>query len=99
MNVRLSARALREIDRIGAWWRKHRPAVRTLFFDELSAVLAFIETTPEQGRKYEAGTRRVVRRKLMKKSGNHAYYVRKSDELIVIVSVWGARRERGPRFR
>ena len=99
MKVRLSARARREVKRIDAWWQQHRPAVPTLFVDELSATLTLIEKMPELGQSYDAGTRYLVQRLLMKKTSYHAYYVRKSDDLIVVVSVWGARRKRGPRLR
>jgi hypothetical protein len=32
------------------------------------------------------------------KSACHVYLARKSDDVVVIVSIWGARRRRGPKL-
>jgi hypothetical protein len=34
----------------------------------------------------------------MEQSEYHVYLVRKSEELIVVVSIWSARRRRGPQL-
>jgi len=34
----------------------------------------------------------------MEKSEYHVYLVRRSDELVVVVSIWSARRRRGPKL-
>jgi len=39
-----------------------------------------------------------VHRLLLEKSEYHLYLVRKSDDLIVVVSIWAARRKRGPKL-
>ena len=98
MKVDLSRRAEREMGRIARWWQEHSssPAV---FLDELEQMNEHIETTSVLGAIYEAKGRSTVHRRLMKKSVCHVYLVRRSPELVVIVSVWGARRRRGPKFR
>ena len=98
MKVDLSRRAQREMQRIAARWRENAssPAV---FLDELEQTIEHIETTSVLGAVYDAKARRTVHRRLMKKSACHVYLVRQSAELIVIVSIWGARRRRGPKFR
>ena len=98
MKVDLSQRAQREMERIARWWLENAssPAV---FLDELEQMIEHIETTSVLGTVYDAKARRTVHRRLMKKSGCHVYLVRQSAELAVIVSIWGARRRRGPKFR
>jgi hypothetical protein len=39
-----------------------------------------------------------VTRLLMEKCEYHVYLVRQSEELVVIVSIWSARRKRGPKL-
>ena len=98
MKVGLSRRAQREMHRIAVWWRDHA-STAAVFLDELEETIEHIETTSVLGAVYDANAHRTVHRRLMKKSGSHVYLVRHSDELIVIVSIWGARRGRGPKFR
>ena len=71
MNVELSDRALREMQRIDVYWRA-----------------GF----------YDAKAKRQVHRLLLETSEYHVYLARKSEELIVVVSIWGARRKRGPKL-
>jgi hypothetical protein len=86
------------MQRIAAWWQEHAssPAV---FLDELEQTIEHIETTSVLGAVYDAKARHTVHRRLMKKSACHVYLVRRSPELVVIASIWGARRRRGPKFR
>ena len=97
MRVELSLRAEREMERIARWWREH--ASPAIFLDELEQMIEHIETTSVLGAVYDARARRTVHRRLMKKSACHVYLVRRSPKLVVIVSIWGARRRRGPKFR
>jgi len=85
------------MERIATWWREHAssPAV---FLDELEKTIEHIEATAVLGAVYDAKARRTVHRRLMKKSACHVYLVRRSAELVVIVSIWGARRRRGPQL-
>ena len=98
MKVELSRRAEREMQRIARWWQEHASSA-AVFLDELEQMIEHIETTSMLGAVYEANARRTVHRRLMKKSGCHVYLVCRSAQLVVIVSIWGARRRRGPRFR
>ena len=98
MKVELSRRAEREMARIARWWREHGSSP-DVFLDELEQMIEHIETTSVLGVVYEAKARRTVHRRLMKKSACHVYLVRKSEDLVVVVSIWGARRRRGPKFR
>jgi plasmid stabilization system protein ParE len=98
VKVELSRRAEREMERIARWWRKHASSP-DVFLDELEQMTEHIETTSLLGVVYDAKARRTVHRRLMKKSACHVYLVRKSEDLVVVVSIWGARRRRGPKFR
>jgi len=62
-------------------------------------MIEHIESTSMLGVVYEAKARRTVHRRLLRKSGCHVYLVPKDPELVVVVSVWGARRRRGPKLR
>lgn len=95
MRVELSDRALREIQRIDASWRKQAdfPA---LFLDELLETVELIETTGVVGTTYRLKAKHRVHRLLLAKSEYHVYLVRKSDELVLVVSIWSARRRRSP---
>ena len=96
MNVELSARAHGEMQRIDASWRTQAD-LPELFLDELLETVKLIETTGVLGVPYKVRVKRRVTRLLMAKSGYHMYLVRPSDELVVVVSIWSARRRRGPK--
>ena len=42
--------------------------------------------------------KRRVHRLLLEKSEYHVYLARKSEDVIVVVSIWSARRKRGPKL-
>ncbi len=62
---------------------------------ELGALLAVLPTTPIMGTAYDADVGFPVRRVLLKKTATHVYFGINGAELVVL-SVWGARRHRGP---
>ena len=97
MKVELSERALREMQRINASWRR-RAKVPDLFLDELLETVEAIEATAVLGVPYGAQTHHRVTRLLMKKSEYHVYLVRQAEEVVVAVSIWSARRRRGPKL-
>jgi hypothetical protein len=97
VKVDLSDRALREMQRIDTSWRK-RASSPDVFLDELEELVEWLETTSVIGPVYDAQAKRRVHRLLLKRSEYHVYLARKSDELIVVVSIWSARRKRGPRL-
>lgn len=65
--------------------------------DEPRALLSVLPTTPIMGTVYEADVRFPVQRVLLKKTATHVYFGLNGDE-IVVLSVWGARRKRGPKL-
>ena len=83
--------------RINASWRKQADFSK-LFLDELLETVKLIETTGVLGVPYKVKAKRRVTRLLMEKSGYHVYLARPSEELVVVVSIWSARRRRGPKL-
>jgi len=99
MKIRLARRALAEAKAVKTWWRENRPgAAPDLFQDELDAALERIAQSPNIGTPYEQVSASLpVRRVLLPKSKNHVYYA-VDDETIVVLAIWGAPRERGPKL-
>jgi plasmid stabilization system protein ParE len=97
VKVRFTPRALAEAKRRKTWWLKNRPAAPELFELELSAALTVVTTTPITGKPYDADVGFPVRRVLLKRTATHVYFGIHGDELVVL-SVWGARRRRGPKL-
>jgi hypothetical protein len=95
VKVELSDRALLEMQRIDVSWRK-RASSPDVFLDELEELVKWIGTTGVIGPVYDAKAKRQVHRLLLEKSEYHVYLARQSEDLIVVVSIWGARRKRGP---
>lgn len=97
MNVRFTPRALSEAKRIKRWWQKNRPAAPNLFDEEMAATVGQLRTMPAIGAFYPASFEATVRRVLLPKTQNHVYYAVHDDQ-IVVLSVWGAPRRRGPKL-
>jgi plasmid stabilization system protein ParE len=97
MRVRLAPRALSEAARLRAWWRENRASSPSLFDEEVAAAIERIAASPGVGAIYPSSFGRTVRRLLMPKTQNHVYYVVRETE-VVVLSVWGAPRAKGPRL-
>jgi plasmid stabilization system protein ParE len=99
VKVRFSPRAQRRVKLVVTWWRKNRPSAPTLFRDELEAVIEMLRSQPMLGAEYQVRGGEILRRTLLKRSAQHVYYsVDEANDVIVIYSVWGARRGRGPKL-
>ncbi len=98
MNVRFSKRAEREAARTNTRWRTDRPAAPDLFLDELATAIELLLVSPEMGTPFGTwqGTH-LVRRVLLERSNYHLFYAIEADA-IVLLSIWGTRRGRGPRL-
>jgi hypothetical protein len=98
MKLRLAPGALRAAKRLKTWWLANRPKAPDLFERELDSALERIRTDPHVGMLYEQGNFEApVRRVLMPKTKNHVYWAVEGDE-VVVVSIWGARKRRGPKL-
>ena len=96
MRLRLTPRALREAKRLKSWWVNNRDE-EDLFDEELRDTLDQLLAAPTIGTSYPSRFNISVRRVLMKKTNNHVYFTVNDDEL-VILSVWGSPRKRGPKL-
>jgi plasmid stabilization system protein ParE len=98
MRLRLTPRALADAKRMKTWWRRYRTKAEDLFEQELDGALERIVTMPNVGSVYEQeGLDVEVRRLLMPRTRNHAYYAVTATE-IVVLTVWGAPKGRGPKL-
>ena len=98
MKVRATGRAKREIARAALWWSKNRPGAPLLFLDELEAAERHLCTAPDSGQIYGYRKNRLIRRLLLEKTEYHLYFsVNRKTRVIMLHSVWGARRGRGPK--
>jgi plasmid stabilization system protein ParE len=99
VKVRFSPGAQRRVKFVATWWRKNRPSAPTLFEDELGTVIEILKNEPLRGAEYQTRGGEIIRRTLLKNSAQHVYYSVDADNgVIVIYSVWGARRGRGPKL-
>jgi plasmid stabilization system protein ParE len=84
---------------VGKRWRKNRPDAATLFDDELDDVIENLRDGKSIGAVYRTLRGEVVRRVLLPKSVQHVYFaVDEANGEVVIYTVWGARRRRGPKL-
>ncbi len=70
-----------------------------LFDEELHSAIETIQAQPSIGGVYRTVEGEVLRRVLLPKTAQHVYYaVDEANEIVIVYSVWGARRGRGPRL-
>ncbi len=84
---------------VATWWREDRRYAARLFEEELRAAVERLRVTPNLGLIYQVVDGEEFRRLLLPKTAQHVYYVVDAAKGVVVVhSVWGARRGRGPRL-
>ena len=99
MRIRYTRRAELSIERIDDWWRANRRAAPDLFWTELGEPVELIETSPEMGAVYKTRKGNQVRHVVLPKTDYHVYFeIDRDADWIMILVVWGARRERGPKL-
>ena len=99
MKLRITPRARSQARGRRAWWVDHRPAAPDLFDEELAQTLHLVRETPETAVRWPTARNPELRRILMPKTHNHVYfYVDEPRAAVVIVTVWGAARGRGPKL-
>jgi plasmid stabilization system protein ParE len=90
--------AQRRFEAEDEWWRENRDA-KELFVAEFEWVLEQLNSMPGIGQRYRFARGKLIQRVLMKKTGCHVYYFYdREHDLVEIHSIWGARRERGPKL-
>jgi hypothetical protein len=98
VKIDVARRARREIKQIDEWWRTNRDS-QELFKQELANAEEFLASTPELARVYVIRHKRKIRWLLLPKTEVKLYYwIDERRAVVHVVSVWGARRERGPKL-
>jgi plasmid stabilization system protein ParE len=101
MKIKIGKRASRQAERASNWWHENRSAAPQLFERELEEALGVLVTRPTAGVSFPTEKRPELRRLLLPKTEYHLYFALEcehNEAVVVIHSVWGARRERGPRL-
>jgi len=94
--VRFTATAREHVRREKAWWIANRDHT-DVFAEELEQALKEIAALPGAGTLYAQSPVPGVRRIYLRRVAAHLYYTFDNDQVIVR-SLWGARRGRGPRI-
>jgi len=95
--VRFTATAQRHVRREKSWWIENR-IHQDVFVAEFEEALRILASLPGAGTPYLQGGIVGVRRLYVQKVACHLYYTFDERE-VVVRALWGARRQRGPRFR
>jgi hypothetical protein len=99
VKIRISRRARTRIRAQDEWWREERRDAPDLFKQELTAAFERILRAPKVRNPYGRIESDPVWRVLMPRTEQHVYYSVDDDAgEIVIETVWGARRRRGPKL-
>ena len=99
MKVRFSPRARHRVKFIKSWWLENRSAAPDLFDEELAHATELLAATPKIGVIYKTKSTAVIYRLLLPKTEQHVYYyIDDSAHEVVVLTVWGVRRGRGPKL-
>jgi len=99
VNLRVSGRAKARIRRQDEWWRSHRLDAPDLFKEELAITFSRVARHTKVRRPHAQIEGEPVWRVFMPRTEQHVYYtVDEGADEIVIETVWGARRGRGPKL-
>jgi plasmid stabilization system protein ParE len=99
LKVKFSPRARRRVKVLSSWWKANRPSAPRLFDEELEQAVERLKSQPTLGLVYQALDGEVVRRMLLSGTQQHVYYVVNDEQgVVVIYTIWGGRRGRGPKL-
>lgn len=102
MKVKLAPRALYRARIIKTWWRDHRPGTEKLFEQELEHLTSKLRSMSSRsplGTVHGISHGAAIRRVLLPKTEQHVYYsIDEANDIVIIHTIWGARRGRSPRL-
>ncbi len=99
MKIRVSRRARARIQKQDDWWRTERRDTPDLFKEELGAAFTRILRAPRIRQVHGQIEGETIWRVLLPRTEQHVYYsVNDTADEVVIETIWGARRGRGPRI-
>jgi plasmid stabilization system protein ParE len=97
VKVRFTPRAQRRAKLIATWWRANRSGSPSLFAEEMESATQKLAAHPDLGLAYATVGGQAVRRLLLPKTAQNIYYsVDEGADVVIIQTLWGARRGRGP---
>lgn len=96
--VCLGPRAARQVARARAWWCEHRDKAPLAFDDDLAAVVAKLEESPQLvGR--SSGRRPGVRRVTLRRIGYAIYFrIEEGARRVIVIAFWHGSRGTDPRI-
>jgi plasmid stabilization system protein ParE len=98
VKVKVTRRAERRIEIVDRFWRKNRLEAPDLLKEELAAAEVRLSEDPYAGKACVIGERQ-LRRLLLPRTEQWMYYVvRAKQGLVVVQTIWGARRGRDPKI-
>ncbi len=95
LELHVTLRAAREIERIAEWWAVNRLAAPGAVGKDLQATLEILRIQPGIGSKVEEASSPDVRRFHVDRIGHWVYY-RVRDRRLEILSVWHSGRKQRP---
>ena len=98
MRVRVTKRAERRIEIVDRFWRNERLEAPDLLKEELAAAEARLAEEPHAGVACVIRGRKYLRLLLPKTEQWLFYQVRAQRGLVIVHTIWGARRGRNPRI-
>ena len=93
--VIVAPQAEAQIRTIDAWWRRNRTDSPDLFSREIAEAFSTLEVAPETGSRYPQPKVKGIRRIHLPATRHHVYYL-VGTEAVVVLSVWGSVKGRGP---
>ena len=91
----ISRRAAKEIDRVAGWWAENRPAALGAVLQDLEAAFALLLEQPGIGAKVSQASSKDVRRFHLDRIRYWVYY-RVRHNRFEVISVWHSSRGSGP---
>jgi plasmid stabilization system protein ParE len=86
-----------DAQRVDEWWSQHRGAAPNLFVEELADAIALLGMEAGVGVRFPHSAIPGLRRYLLRSTRYHLYFVY-TDDLVVIIAIWGATRGTTPAF-
>ena len=98
MKIKVTRRAEKRIEIVDRYWRQNRLEAPDLLKQELVAAEARLSEDPNAGKACVINGKK-YRRLLLPRTEQWLYYkVRQKQDLIVVQTLWGARRGREPKL-
>ncbi len=99
MKFEISKRARRQIEKMQAWWVANRQDAPMLLLDELAEAERQLRAKPMMGTLYSPHESGDVLKILLTRTNNNLYYRYRADrDELIVLALWGAPRERGPKL-